>query len=118
MATEVTIQITNDVLFAVDESGAATDFNILVDGEIVATVPAKEPKFTVLADYVSGEFSFTPGMTWEAWIASDYNDGNFSINVVDHKVRYFSESIGDEHRVRVLPNELVKATTYYGYFGW
>lgn len=87
-----TIEIADSTLNIYDEEGLATSYDILVDGEVVATVS----KVSLISFTIDGtEYQAEEGMTWEAWVASEYNtnqkynfDGAYS-NMVHSSNAYY-----------------------------
>lgn len=65
-----TIDLDGTTLNIYDEEGLATSYDILVNGEVVATVEKKN-----LIAFTIGSVSYEAedGMTWSEWVNSTYN---------------------------------------------
>ena len=72
--TAPTIELSETTLNIYDEEGLATSYDILVDGEVKATVS----KVSLISFTIDGtSYQAEEGMTWGEWVESEYNTDGY-----------------------------------------
>ena len=109
-----TVSIEGDILRINDESGLAEEFDIIVDGNVVATVEVGTVLFTVTDTSYDDSVIVCrakEGMTWEQWCKDEeYNTGSFycdsevgivyiMIDGVSHVVLHDSDEIQGHEKI-------------------